>query len=290
MAAPEYYVFTGERVPDHVTHVLIAKSLNFVRSGAFEYHPNIVEVICHDGVEKIEGGAFEGCYPLRRVIMPGVKEVEEWAFGACRALTYIECGKLEIIGEYAFRDCKSLSSSIDLPFIRIVEQYAFDGCNKNLKNIKFGKDLESIGRGAFYRCPALECIALPLKDGMINDDNTFQECDNLNHVDLVGGVHETSAALLMGEWKNDMNEEINSISRILPNTSAGTLFEAGGKAQAVRTWIRLVLNKIVRYKAEHRRYLNEAAATLQPVLPNDILFKNVLPFLDLPSYTFDGEN
>ena len=65
---------------------------------------------------------------------------------------------------------------------------------------------------------------------------------------------------------------------------------AGGKAREIRMWITLVLRKIVHYKAEHRRYLNEAAAILQPALPNDILLKSILPFLELPSYTFQGED
>ena len=87
-----------------------------------------------------------------------------------------------------------------------------------------------------------------------------------------------------------MNEEIDSISRVLPNTRTGSWNDPGGKAKEIRTWIRSVLHKIVRYKAEHRSYLNEAATTLHSALPNDIVLKNVLPFLELPSYTFEGEN
>ena len=45
-------------------------------------------------------------------------------------------------------------------------------------------------------------------------------------------------------------------------------------------------------ESEHRRYLNVAATALQPALPNDIVLKNILPFLalELPSHTFEGEN
>ena len=296
MMAPEYYVFTGgERIPDHVTHVLIDKALNFVCGRTFENHPNIQEVICHDGVEKIEEHAFHRCRSLRRVIMPGVKIVERGAFRICRALSYIECGKLEIIGEEVFIFCFSLNS-IDLPSIKIVDGHAFASC-LNLVNVKFGKDLELIRRSAFRSC-RLERISLPLKDGVITDDNTFQACENLNHVDLDEGVHETIGAFLMEEWKNDMHEEIDAINEILPHTSAGRISanremgpsDPGEKTQAIRTWIASVLRKIIRYKAEHRRYLNEAAATLQLALPNDIVFKNILPFVELPAYTFDGED
>ena len=283
--APEYYIFTGERVPDHVTHVLIDKALKFVRAFAFQEHPNIQEVICHD-VEKIERFAFFMCPCLRRVIMPGVKKVEKEAFSNCKALTYIEWGKLEIIEGLAFAGCGL--SSIDLPSVKeVAGSCAFSGCT-NLINVKFGKDLESIGRLAFYNCPSLQRITLPLKDGMIAHVNTFQMCVNLIQVGLVGGVHETVAALLLDEWKNDMNEEIDSINRILPSTPAGTdrHMDNGRKALAIRSWIRSVLRKIIHYKAEHRRYLNMAAA-LEPALPNDIIHKSVLPFL---AYTLGEED
>ena len=275
-------------IPLGVTHVLIANGLNFVRARAFYEHPNIQEVICHDGVEKIEREAFYNCPSLRWIIMPGVKVVKTDAFTFCSTLTYIECGKLERIGAAAFRGCTSLSS-IDLPSIKIVEAGAFSNCT-NLINAKFGKDLESIRGRAFHLCPSLERIALPLKDGVMADDESiFQWCKKLKHVDLVGEVHENAAALLLEHWKNDMNEEIDSINQILPNTSAGGYRDAGRKTLTIRRWITSVHRKYTYYEAKHRRYLNVSAAKLQPALPNDILFKNVLPFVELPSDTFGGE-
>ena len=149
--------------------------------------------------------------------------------------------------------------------------------------------MESFRARAFYGCDSLERITLPLKDGMIVDDKTFCVCKKLNHVDLVEGVHETIAALLLEEWKNDMIGEIERINRVLPNTPAGTKRhgDIGEKAQAIQTWINTVLRKIIHYKAKHRRYVNESATTLQCALPNDIVLKSVLPFLELPSYTFE---
>ena len=289
--APEYYVFTGrdgERVPWHVTHVLIAKALKFVPARAFMRHPNIQEVICHDGLVKIGKYAFYKCPSLRRIVMPGVKDIEASAFYHCESLTCMECGKLERIGEYAFVGCTSLSS-IDLPSIKIVREDAFTGC-KNLINANFGKELESIGGMEFYRCTSLERVTIPLKMNLFADDNVFLGCKKLNHVDLVGGVYETIAALLMEEWKRDMNEEIGTVNRILPNTPSGDWTDVGEKVRTIRTWISSVLHKYNNYKAQHHRYLNEAAAILQRALPNDILFKNVLPFVELPSDTFGGED
>ena len=90
-----------------------------------------------------------------------------------------------------------------------------------------------------------------------------------------------------------MNEEIEAINQILPNTRAGGRNDddIGEKAQAIRRWIRSVLRKIIHYQAEHQRVLNEATTTLELVIPHyDIVMNNVLPFLQLPSCTFEVED
>ena len=204
--------------------------------------------------------------------MPGVKEIEEYAFHYCRALTYIECGKLERIEQNAFRCCESLMS-VDLPSIRIVMVCAFECCS-SLTHAKFGMDLEKIGRKAFRCCHSLERITIPLKDGLIDDDNIFARCKILRHVDFLQGVHETIAALQNEVWENDVNKEIAAFYRVNMNI---------GKAKAIREWIRSVLRKLVHYKhLRHRHILNVAAARLQRALPSDIVHKNVLPYLELP--------
>eukprot|EP00986_Skeletonema_menzelii_P018680 scaffold26677_cov188-Skeletonema_menzelii.AAC.4 len=268
-----WFIYTGaddEVIDDEATHVIVTARV--IRAWAFASHPNIVEVICNDDVEKIEGAAFAYCYSLRRVIMRGVKVIEEYVFNWCVALEDVECDKLEIIGEAAFWKCESLRS-INLTSARIVEKEAF--CN----------------------CKSLVRITIPLKDGLIAGDGILTGCENLDQVDLVEGeLHETIAALQLEEWRNDMDVEIDSINLILPNTSAGRRdgeFDErdwGEKAQAIRRWIRSVLRKIIDYQEEHRRLLEEDIATtlLELVLPNnDIVMNNVLPFLELPSHTFE---
>ena len=211
--------------------------------------------------------------------MPGVEVVEEAAFHKCWALTDVECGKLENIGHQAFYLCPL--GSIDLTSAKFVEEDAF--CNTALTEATFGSKLERIERRAFAGCP-LERITIPLKDGIITRANIFAGCDNLKHVDLVEGpIHETIAALQLEEWRNEMNEEIDSINQILTDASACSGRDDNGEnARAIGTWIRSVLHKITRYRAKHQRCLNEAATTLPPALPRDIVMNNVLPFLELP--------
>ena len=191
----------------------------------------------------------------------------------------------------AFKCCKSLRS-INLSSAKIVERSAFAGCAA-LTNVEFGKELERVEEKAFCRCTSLERITIPLKDNMIAADGIFRMCQKLKHVDLVeeAVLHDTIAALLLEEWKNDMNDKLGVINQSLPTTPAGDEYEdVGEKALAIRRWIRTVIRNIDRYKAQHHSYLNEAATTLQLALPQDIVIKNVLSFLELPSYTFEGED
>mmetsp|Transcript_23260 Transcript_23260/g.33216 ORF Transcript_23260/g.33216 Transcript_23260/m.33216 type:complete len:319 (+) Transcript_23260:318-1274(+) len=294
------YIYRGEAgevIPrDGHIIVIVHEGVTVILANAFRGYHNIVELICHEGVEKIEREAFDHCTSLRRVIMPCVEIAEGYAFYYCTALTDVECNKLEIIEEGAFHTCTSLRS-INLTSVEMVEQWAFCDCTA-LTDAKFGNKLRRIEERAFIDCRSLERITIPLKDGLITHDAIFQGCENLKHVDLVrGALHETIDALLLEVWRNDMNEEIESINQILPNADAGYYDEddveddAGGKALVIRRWIRSVLLKINHYKTEHQRVLNEAGSTLlHHALPHDIVMNNVLPFLVLPSHTFEVED
>eukprot|EP00985_Skeletonema_marinoi_P014169 scaffold7132_cov79-Skeletonema_marinoi.AAC.1 len=295
MAADGWYIYygrDGEVVPLGVTRVRIHESLKVIPAEAFDGNSSIEELECHDRVETVGEWAFARCPSLRRVIMPGVEVVEDCAFNSCKALMYVECGKLERIEGCAFDGCKSLRG-IDLPSAKTVGSFAFSDC-EGLTNVKFGKALESIEKLAFLDCTSLERITIPLKDGIITDDNIFQGCKNFKQVHLIEGtvLSDTIAALLLEKWTNDMKDKLGVIDQILSTTPAGdwSRDDAGGKAQAVRMWIRSVLRNIIQYKAQHRRYLNEAATTLQLDLPNHVVLENILPFLELPSYTFEGED
>ena len=144
---------------------------------------------------------------------------------------------------------------------------------------------------------SLERITIPLKDGLVTEDNIiFQGCESLKQVDLLEAaeLHETIVALHLEGWRNDMNEAIDSINQILPNTPAGYYNhegdqDEGEKARVIRTWIRSILSKIIQYQAEHRHLLGEVVTTLQHALPRKIVMNNVLPLLELPSHTFGVE-
>ena len=245
------YTFTGadgERIPHDATHIFV--DAKFIPSRAFQYHYGIIEVICHDRVEKIEEYAFRCCSSMKRLFMPGVKVVGSRAFSGCPALKVVECDKLEKVGKRAFIRCTSLRS-INLPSAEVVEVCAFAGCDA-LSDAQFGNRLERIEELVFCNCKSLERITIPLKDGMIMSDDIFSGCVKMKQVDLVEGVqlhHETIAVLQLEEWRNDMNEEIDTINQILPNTDAGGWdsnrfdWDGGEEVLVIRRWIRAVLRK-----------------------------------------------
>ena len=254
----------GERIPSEATHITVAEDVTVIHEWASSDRRNIVEVICHVNVEKIEKWAFWACTSLRRLVMPGVKIVERRAFSECRALTDVECDKLEIIGEFSFRGTSL--RSINLPSARIVEEYAFAGC-RSLVDVKFSKKLERFEMRVFGACRSLERITIPLKDDIITNDRIFEGCQNLRHVNLLvedAELHETIAALHREEWRNDLSEEIESINQILSGAAAGGDEEGAGEmAQVIRRWIRSVHGKIDHYKAEHQCMLDEATTLLE---------------------------
>ena len=286
----EHYVYTGEgNPPRNATHVSIHDSVTIIPYQLFREHPNIIELICHIRVKKIERSAFYKCPRLKRLIMPGVEEVKRSAFYGCKAIEHLKCDKLEIIGKSALSECKSLVS-IDLPSAKFVLVGAFDGCG-SLTYVTFGKKLESIGQRAFNKTN-LRWIKIPLKNGLFNHDDVFVRCEEFRAVGLVdeATIYETADALLLDEWKSDLNEEIDSINQILPNADAGDEYNrVGDKTRMVRVWIGRVLQKIIHYKVEHYLLLSLAAAALAEVSPNEIVINSMLSWLQLPDYAFEGE-
>jgi hypothetical protein len=257
-------VYTGgdQEVPRDVKRVHIAENVDTIPAGTFEDCEQLIEVVGHDKLKKIEPRAFSGCIRLRRVTkMSGVVEIVGWAFEYCPALSDIDFDKLEYTGNGAFYGCKSLIS-VNMPSMRIVGPGVFQHCTA-LTNVVFGQNLERIERGGatFYGCPSLTRIVIPLKDNLIIDTNAFNFCNNLSRIDaLDGGIHNTISSLHMEQWRHEMEEEIDSINQTLPNILAID------KAGATQEWIARVLDRMEHYKSEHQLLLKEVTTLLELAL------------------------
>ena len=100
---------------------------------------------------------------------------------------------------------------------------------------------------------------MPLKNNLLGE-YVFDECYNLSQVDLVGGIHKTISSLLLESWRNEMNDVINEINYVLPNTTTHE------KTRAIRHWIERVIRRITHYKSEHCRLLKEFTTLLELAL------------------------
>ena len=262
----DIFVYTGgdQEVPHDVRRAKIDESVDTILARAFYMRTELIEVVGHNKLKKIEHSAFNNCLSLKRLMkMTGVKEIENHAFLDCEALSDAEFVNLEIVGRGAFGWCKSLKF-INMPSVRRVGVCAFEYCTVLTESV-FGEELERIEVRVFDGCYSLRRIAIPLKRGLIVEDDAlricnFIGCDNLSRVDIVGGIHETISSLHLESWRNEMREQIDQINQTLLETSANE------KTAAINQWISSVLNRMENYKAEHQILLKEAMALLELAL------------------------
>ena len=262
----DVFVYMGgdQEESRYVTHAIVNRSINIIsRNNAFNNRRWLVSIEMHDGIDIIEEDAFVECMSLRSIKLTGVRVIENYAFCACKALEYVEFGnKLETIGDGAFAHTTSLTN-IKLPKVRIIGKWAFRWCEQ-LTDVELSEDLERIGDEAFegcYRC--LRRIAIPLRNNLFGGDNVLKYCDALSQVDLVGEVHNTISSLNLESWRNDMDEEIDSINWDLPNLGTKDPDE---KTLEIKRWIDRVLERMEHYKSEHHTLLKEAMPLLELAL------------------------
>jgi hypothetical protein len=153
-----------------------------------------------------------------------------------------------------------------MPTVRTIQKFALGGCVQ-LTDVEL-PDIERIGVGAFNNCHNLRRITIPLKDNMFpihphqQRYTQFDECDDLATVGLIGveGIHKTISSFLLKRWRDEMNQEIDRINQVLPDTHTDE------KTETIRLWIRSVLDRMEHYKAEHYALLKVAATLLELAL------------------------
>ena len=277
------FIYRGRQyvhVPQHVTHVLIDRSVSDIEENAFEYCENLVQVDTHEGIRRVGKWAFCGCKSLRRINLKSVVEIDKEAFFECKNLESVKFGdRLQTIGEEAFAYCTSLKH-LKLPSIITIERRAFDCCT-HLTDIEFSEFLETIEVGAFWNCERLQRIAVPLNrdlfefdyieqedqiefDDFDRDYTQFANCEQLTTVHLVGaeGIQKTVASLHMESWRTEILAEINRINQVLPNTPAHA------KTNEIKRWMDAdpYSYKLSRYKRLHKRYVKEGITLLELAL------------------------
>ncbi len=144
--------------------------------------------------------------------------------------------------------------------IRRIGKYAFVRC-RALTDVVFGVKLEERIEDSAFVCTVLKRITVPLKDNLIIGNDAFRYSGRFSRVDtLAGGIDKTISSLHMERWRNEMEEEINSINQTLPN------IQSREKAEAIQEWITRVLQRMEHYRTEHQMLVKEAMTLLELAL------------------------
>lgn len=146
-----------------------------IGDSAFAGNTSITSVVLPDGLERIDGYAFNECTALSSVSIPStVTGIGSIAFGKCTALENITIPAsvtdfssafymsglknvtlskgIKTISAKAFEKCVSLES-VNIPeSVTKIDMGAFDGCEK-LEDIDIPESVTSIGTHAFANCP-----------------------------------------------------------------------------------------------------------------------------------------
>eukprot|EP00984_Skeletonema_dohrnii_P025314 scaffold14436_cov74-Skeletonema_dohrnii-CCMP3373.AAC.1 len=254
-----FYVYRGGRAPTDVSHVRIHKSIFAIDDEAFINCHQLEYVESHKELSKIGKRSFSCCLLLRSIDLSGVKIIEDLAFSNCVAITDADLPEVERIGKQAFSHCMFLTK-ISAPSAESIGLGACLNC-ESLISAEFGERLRTIDRLAFFDCPSLRHIAipLPLRRRDIFRGDPF-DCPNLSTVQLVGKLYNSVEFITMGIWRNQMRNTINQINSDLPATHADE------KTAAIRRWIEEVQDKIIHFKILHSMWLTRATTILELVL------------------------
>lgn len=192
----------------------VREGCKIIRSNAFIYNKNLVNVTLPDGLLYIGDGAFSGCDSLSSITLPTcLAYIGDGAFCGCKlseitlplGLTHIGYGAFKsmqiknviskspyfnynngcLIDLHARSVIAFLSDkeSVEVPTgITHIGDEAFYDC-KNLINLILPDEIKSIGKGSFCCCVNLNTIKLPANLTHIGDD-AFSSCDSLSNISL----------------------------------------------------------------------------------------------------------
>ena len=128
-----------------------------VKAEAFSGCVNLKHIALPATLERIERRAFYKCTALEQIVLPErLREIGAEAFYQ-NALTSLELPEgLIKIGDSAFLKCNSLQYAKILSTVKVIEKWAFHGCNR-LKVLEIGHDPEEIGPWVINRSAKIRC-------------------------------------------------------------------------------------------------------------------------------------
>lgn len=156
-----------------LTEVNLPKSVKNVGYYSFRVCKSLGKVTMYEGLDKIDGYAFEYTN-LKDVIIPeGVTSIGSGAFASCGNMKNVQFpSTLKTIGLSAFGSCSSLTS-LELPDgLQRIEGSAFSSCS-GINEVVIPGATTYIGDYAFSGCSALKTVKSKLVDPFTIGQNTF---------------------------------------------------------------------------------------------------------------------
>lgn len=189
-----------------IKQVVIKKGVTNVGDMAFENCTNLVKVTLPSTITVIEDEAFRRCTNLKTINIPNkVTSINSYAFSECSSLKKITLpSSLKTIGMCAF-EYSGLTSIVIPPTLTSTNGYAFCECDSlqtatigvgtgsfelqyedfygcdNLKTVKIGNAVKSIGRLTFMGCKNLSNLTIGDKVEVIYG-RAFSGCTSLKEV------------------------------------------------------------------------------------------------------------
>jgi len=139
-------------------------------------------------VTKIQEGAFNNNFGIKKVIIPGsVKTIDYLAFNYCKNLSNVTIGDgVTSIGAHAFSLCESLIS-VDIPnSVTSIGENSFSGCI-SFTSVIIPNSVISLEDSVFSSCDSLTSVTIPNSVTSIGD-RVFNSCDSLTSVTIGNGV------------------------------------------------------------------------------------------------------
>ncbi|KAK1733346.1 hypothetical protein QTG54_015905 [Skeletonema marinoi] len=149
--------------------------------------------------------------------------------------------------------------------------------NRKIEEVKCHDRVKTVGGSAFVNCPSLRRVIMPGVE--VIEQYAFCDCKALMYVECDKLERIGRGAFAWCESLTSINLPSAKIVKLraFASCKALTNINFGKELESIEDGA----------FAQHQSFLNEAATTLQHTLPQDIMVNNVLPFLELPSYTFE---
>lgn len=169
-----------------------ATALEFIDTKATDIAKNALENTAFansfkDGIVNYNGILLQYTGNSKNVVIPSdISIIGKGSFMDCNVETVHISTNVKVIQESAFENCSSLKSIIvdgSSSSLTDIEDSSFKNCT-SLENVSFSKNIQKIGKYAFYNCYNLDNVVLDSDYLTIIEMYSFANCNSLTTINL----------------------------------------------------------------------------------------------------------